>query len=131
MKIALATHEGKTISKHFGRAPYYLVVTIENGIEVARELRDKVNHTHFAGEPHEEVGGRHGFGAQEQNRHFQMADAISDCEVLICGGMGRGAQINLAERGIKTILTDVNAIDAALKAYVEGHLIDQSAQLLH
>jgi predicted Fe-Mo cluster-binding NifX family protein len=31
MKIAAITDDGKTISQHFGRAPYYLVVTVENG----------------------------------------------------------------------------------------------------
>jgi len=31
LKIAVITEDGKTISKHFGRAPYYMIVTIENG----------------------------------------------------------------------------------------------------
>ncbi len=41
MKIALITDDGKSISQHFGRAPYYLVVTLEDGKEVNRELRPK------------------------------------------------------------------------------------------
>jgi len=31
MKIAVITDDGKTISQHFGRSPYYLVLTIEEG----------------------------------------------------------------------------------------------------
>jgi hypothetical protein len=31
MKIAAITDDGITISQHFGRAPYYMVLTIENG----------------------------------------------------------------------------------------------------
>ena len=30
MKIACITEDGHTISQHFGRAPYYLVLTVEN-----------------------------------------------------------------------------------------------------
>jgi predicted Fe-Mo cluster-binding NifX family protein len=29
MKIAVITDDGKTISQHFGRAPYYMVFSIE------------------------------------------------------------------------------------------------------
>ena len=29
MKIVAITEDGKTISQHFGSAPYYLVLTIE------------------------------------------------------------------------------------------------------
>ena len=134
MKIAFITQDGKTISKHFGRAPYYLVVTVEAGREVSREMRDKLSHTHFAGEPHEEAGGhqaRHGFSPQEQNRHFQMANAIADCETLVCGGMGSGAHHSLNERGIKPVLTDIDLIDDALKACIDGRLVDRAADLLH
>ena len=122
MKIAFITQDGKTISKHFGRAPYYLVITMEDARETSREMREKLSHTHFVSEPPVEAATqpeRHGFSPQEQNRHFQMAVAISDCAVLVCGGMGSGAYQNLNERGIKPILTDVNSIDDALKA-VEG-----------
>jgi len=40
MKIAVISDDGKTISRHFGRAPYYLVLTVEDGKIVAREQRD-------------------------------------------------------------------------------------------
>ena len=42
MKIALITDDGKTISQHFGRAPYYLVVTIDEGKVIDRETREKI-----------------------------------------------------------------------------------------
>ena len=37
MKIAFITDDEKTISQHFGRAPYYLVITVEDGKETNRE----------------------------------------------------------------------------------------------
>ena len=41
MKTAAITDDGKTISQHFGRAPYYMVISIEEGSVVGMELRDK------------------------------------------------------------------------------------------
>ena len=131
MKIAAITDDGKTISQHFGRAPYYLVVTIENGQIVHRELRDKLGHTHFANDPHEEdqPGQPHGFGPAAQNRHTQMSEAIADCQALLCGGMGRGAYESMRARGIKPVVTDIASIDEATRAYIEGQIVDQINRL--
>ena len=41
MKIAAISEDGTTISQHFGRAPYYLVITVEDGKVVSKEKRDK------------------------------------------------------------------------------------------
>lgn len=60
-----------------------------------------------------------------------MAHVIADCETLVCGGMGRGAHVNLTERGIKLILTDMNSIDDALQEYLAGRLVDRSEEMLH
>ncbi len=102
MKIAVITDDGKTISQHFGQAPYYLVATIENGKIVDRELRDKLGHAHFAHEPHEvETPGQpHGFGQDAQDRHTRMAEAIADCQALLCRGMGMGAYESMKTLGI-------------------------------
>ena len=40
-KIAIATEDGVHVSAHFGRAPYFQVLTIDSGQIVAREKRDK------------------------------------------------------------------------------------------
>ena len=133
MKIVAITDDGQTISQHFGRAPYYLVMTIENGQIVSREKRDKLGHAHFANDPHEEdkPGQPHGFGPAAQNRHGQMAEAITDCQALLCGGMGRGAYetLRVRARGIKPVVTDIVSIDEAARAYIEGHLVDQTDRL--
>lgn len=59
MKIAFITDDGRTISLHFGRAAHYLVVKVENGEEISREMRDKLGHQNFsqAGEHHEHDQG--------------------------------------------------------------------------
>ncbi|MCI0477005.1 MAG: NifB/NifX family molybdenum-iron cluster-binding protein, partial [Anaerolineales bacterium] len=100
MKIAAITDDGKTISQHFGRAPYYLVITIEDGKIVKHEMRDKLGHAQFGSEPHAEGNDPrgHGFDPAAQNRHTRMAEAIADCEALLCGGMGRGAYESMRAR---------------------------------
>ncbi|MBE0410234.1 MAG: dinitrogenase iron-molybdenum cofactor biosynthesis protein [Anaerolineales bacterium] len=131
MKIAAITDDGKTISQHFGRAPYYLVVTVEDGQIVERELRDKLGHAQFANQPHEpELPGQpHGMGSAAHNKHLQMAEAIADCEALLCGGMGMGAYESMVSRGIKPVVTEIRDIDQAVMAYFEGKIIDRVDKL--
>jgi len=131
MKIAVITDDGKTISQHFGRAAQYLVVTVENGQVIERQLRDKLGHSHFAGEPHAEdkPGQPHGFDPAAQNRHVQMAKTIADCQVLLCGGMGRGAYESMRAQGIKPVVTDDTSIDEAVRAYIEGRIVDRTDRL--
>lgn len=132
MKIALITDDGKTISQHFGRAPYYLVVTIEEGKEVQREMRDKLGHNHFANQEHGEhnPNERHGFDPGSHNKHTSMAQAIADCEAIICGGMGAGAYESMRQLNIQPVVTDLRQIDEAVQAYISGSLKDRT-ELLH
>jgi predicted Fe-Mo cluster-binding NifX family protein len=135
MKIAAITEDGKVIHQHFGRAPYYLVVTVEDGQVVQRELRPKLGHAQFSNEPHTheansaEHGGEHGFDPAAQSRHAQMAATIEDCEALLCRGMGRGAYLNIQERGIRPVMTDIASIDEAVQAYLDGKIIDRVDRL--
>ena len=124
MKIAVISDDGTTISQHFGRAPLYVVATVENGKVVNKENRNKMGHQHFASMPHAETapGERHGYDADSQSKHDQMAQSIDDCQVLIAGGMGWGAYDSLKSRGIETIITDVQSIDEAVNTYLKGEL---------
>ena len=130
MKIAVVTDDEHTLSQHFGRALYYVVATVEGGQIVGRERRDKLSHAHVAHEPHtDEPGHPHGFGPQAHNRHLQMAEAISDCEALLCGGMGQGAYESLKARGIKPIVTDIAEVDEAVMAYAQGRIVNRIEKL--
>jgi predicted Fe-Mo cluster-binding NifX family protein len=131
MKIAVISEDGTTISQHFGRAPYYVVVTVEDGEVMDREKRDKMGHHSFAGQhqEHDVHEERHGFDAASQSKHASMAEAIADCKVLIAGGMGWGAYENLTSRGIETIVTDIKNIDEAVKLYLEGKLLNLQQRL--
>jgi len=144
MKIAAITDDGITISQHFGRAQYYAVLTIEDGAVVVAETRPKLGHAAFrevghagpqmAAHQHEqestEKEGRHGYGDGAAHRHAAMAEAILDCDILLCRGMGYGAYEAMAQSGIKPVVTDIPLIEEAVKAYLAGDLVDHT-ELLH
>jgi predicted Fe-Mo cluster-binding NifX family protein len=130
MKIAAITDDGQTISQHFGRAAHYLVVTVEDGKIIGRQLRDKLGHARFATMPHvEQPDQPHGMDAVSHNKHLQMAEAIVDCEALLCRGMGMGAYESMKVRGIRPIVTDIASIDEAVMAYAKGQITDHREEL--
>ena len=124
MKIAIISDNETTISQHFGRAPVYVVVTVEDGKIVGRETRAKTGHHTFAAQHDIPVapGERHGYDAGSQTKHASMAETITDCQVLIAGGMGWGAYESLKSRGIEPVVTDVENIEEAVKLYLQGKL---------
>ncbi|MGB4594624.1 MAG: NifB/NifX family molybdenum-iron cluster-binding protein [Anaerolineaceae bacterium] len=132
MKIAAITEDGKTISQHFGRAPYYLVMTIEEGKIVSREMRSKMGHNQFHNQDHETEahGAGHGLDASSHDKHMNMAEAISDCKALLCGGMGMGAYDSMRRLNIKPVVTNLQDIEEAAQAFIDGKLIDHT-ELLH
>jgi len=133
MKIAAVSEDGVTISQHFGRAPFYVVLTVMDDKIILREKRDKMCHAQFAGEPHGRQGAQaspgHGYDPESQNRHARMAETIADCDVLLARGMGAGAYESLWHVGIRPLITDVADISEAVKAYLAGVLTDHVEKL--
>ena len=123
MKIAAISEDGITISQHFGRAPLYVVLTVEEGKVVNKETRDKTGHHTFAAHhPDLAPGEKHGYDAGSQVRHGSMAETISDCQVLLAGGMGWGAYEAMQSYNIKPVVTDVKSIDEAVQLYLDDKL---------
>ena len=119
LKIAVPTDDGETISRHFGQAIQFRVLTLENNQVIHSELRLKASH-------------RHGDHTQTPGVHpgQQMVEAISDCQVLICGGMGTPAYNRAQNAGLQVILTSQTSIQAALQAFAAGNLAHEG-QLIH
>jgi predicted Fe-Mo cluster-binding NifX family protein len=126
LRIAVISDDGASISQHFGRAPYYVVLTVEEDKIVDSETRPKAGHHSFAAQEHPKLapGERHGYDAGSQAKHKSMAEAIADCEVLIAGGMGWGAYESLKGYGIRPIITDVGEIREAALRCAKGDLPD-------
>lgn len=144
MKIAVVTDDAQTISMHFGRAPYYLVFTVEDGTITATERRDKMGHRQFVHmdhdhdhdhEHHDHEHGHHqhdhghGFGAQADRKHAAMIEAITDCEAVLVRGMGRGAYLAMERAGITPIVTDIPDAEDAVKAYIAGDITNHLDKL--
>jgi predicted Fe-Mo cluster-binding NifX family protein len=131
MKIAVVSDDEVNISQHFGRASYYVVLTVEGTEIVDSETRPKAGHRTFAAQGHPRLapGERHGYDAGSQAKHQSMADAIADCEVLIAGGMGYGAYESLKGYGIRPIITDVGDIREAVLRCAKGDLPDLMERL--
>jgi len=131
MKIAVVSEDETNISQHFGRAPYYVVVTVEDGKIVSKETRAKTGHHTFAAHqpPDLAPGERHGYEAGAQVRHESMAEVISDCQVLLAGGMGWGAYEAMQGYNITSIVTDVRSIDEAVQLYLDGKLTNLMERL--
>ena len=125
MKIAVITDDGTIISQHFGMAQMYSVLTVENGKIVNKETRAKKGHQQLGGGDHSHShapGQPHGFDADSENKHATMAQPISDCQVLIAGGMGRGAYESLKSYKIEPVITNIKNIDEAALLYIDGKL---------
>ncbi len=136
MKIAIVTNDGDFVSQHFGRSRYYAVYTIENNQVLGKELRDRTvghydpnrNRAQESSEQHLDAQGRHGYGGDAMDRHKAMAAAISDCDVLIAGGMGSGAVEAFRSAGLQVILTDIPSVEVAATAFAEGKIRDLTAE---
>jgi predicted Fe-Mo cluster-binding NifX family protein len=130
VKIAVATDDGQTISRHFGRAGLYAIVTMEGGAVVAREIRPKAA-PHRGGDGHAEAAaGDHGSDAAARDKHAQMVGPIGDCSCVIAGGMGRGAYGHIAAAGLRPVITTLDDVDEAAVACASGTIVDH-VELLH
>jgi predicted Fe-Mo cluster-binding NifX family protein len=120
IKLAVPTDDGATISRHFGQAAYFKVVTLEDNQVAFSETRTKASHNH----------GDHTHSEGDVHPGQAMVDSISDCQVLISGGMGTPVYHRAKAAGLTVILTRISSIDAAVQAYAAGTLEDEP-QLVH
>jgi predicted Fe-Mo cluster-binding NifX family protein len=109
MKIAAVTNDGKTINAHFGKALYFAIITVEDGKVVSQELRERLEK---AESPEE----------QTIDPHDQMVARLAGCKLILSGGMGGGMFMRLQRAGFRVILTDIQEIDEAVTAFLEGRL---------
>ena len=109
MKIAV-TYENGTVFQHFGHTETFKVYEAEDGRIVSSGIL-----------------GSNGSG------HGALASLLNEqgIDVLICGGIGGGAQAALAERGIELCAGASGDADAAVEAYLRGELKNTGANCDH
>lgn len=114
-KIALGTDDGETLSNRFGQARHVLVVTIDGGREVSRELRDKAYH---AGHHHHD----HAHGEHDHEGPQDKFATVTDCDVLITRSIGQHGAQYAASLGIQLYAVSETSVEEALSRYLAGTL---------
>ena len=100
MKIAV-TYAGGTIFQHFGHTQQFKIYEVENNTVISSQVVD----TNGSG-------------------HGALAGFLSglQADVLICGGIGAGAQAALASAGIRLFGGVSGDADDAVEAFLAGEL---------
>ena len=131
MRIAVATENGKDISHHFGRSPYFAVFDVENGTIVGESMRENSFSRHFRkGKEHRHHGegeGHHGSG--DPHHHASIIEGLKDCQVVISHGMGRSAWEGLRAAGKDMVVTDQTKVEEAVRLYLAGTLVNRIERL--
>ncbi len=135
MKLAVVTDDGTTVSRHFGMARYYAVFDIKEQRVVAREMLDRSDTLaavaeHGARQGLAEGIDCHGTGTAAAAAHLRMVQPIEDCEALLTRGMSWSARECLLGSHVRPILTDIEGLDEAVEAYLDGTIVDHT-ELLH
>lgn len=78
MKIAAISDDEVAVGRHFGRAPLYVVATVENGEIINKETRDKTGHHTFAAYQHPEGSSKGLPCFQERTVEEGLQEALID-----------------------------------------------------
>ena len=111
MKIAV-TYDNETgeVFQHFGRTQFFKVYDVEDGQVTSGQII-----------------GSNGTG------HGALANLLADqsVDVLICGGIGGGAQAALAQAGVELCAGASGNADQAVEQYLKGELVSTGANCDH
>lgn len=109
MKIAV-TYDNGEVFQHFGHTETFKIYDVEDGKILASE-----------------IVGSNGSG------HGALASMLAKNEinVVICGGIGGGAQAALEEAGIELCAGASGNADEAVEAYLRGELVNTGANCDH
>jgi predicted Fe-Mo cluster-binding NifX family protein len=121
MKVAVVSDDRITIAAHFGRAQGFVVYTIDNNSVTAKDWLSNTFTAHAQGHPH----GEHEEPGHGMHGHGPILKALTDCDAVISGGMGRRAYDDLVQSGHRVLITDEGNVEKALSLFLAGQLVDQ------
>lgn len=109
MKIAV-TYDNGNIFQHFGKTEFFRVYEVENNQVISSE-----------------VISSNGAG------HGALAELLSEqaVDLLICGGIGGGAQTALADAGVEVCSGVQGDVDQAVEDYLNGELVSAGVNCDH
>lgn len=109
MRIAV-TYENGQVFQHFGHTEEFKIYEVEDGKVISSEI----------------------IGSDGQG-HGALAGLLGNksIDVLICGGIGGGAQAALLDQGIELCAGASGDADAAVESYLKGELINSGVNCDH
>ncbi len=109
MKIAV-TYDKGNVFQHFGKTEFFKVYEVEDHKVISSE-----------------VISSNGAG------HSALAELLAgqSVDVLICGGIGGGAQAALAEAGVELCAGAQGDVDQVVESYLKGELLSTGANCDH
>lgn len=109
MRVAV-TYDNGEVFQHFGRTEYFKVYEVEEKKIVSSQVI-----------------------SSEGSGHGALAGILANnqIDVLICGGIGGGAQMALSEAGIELCAGASGDADKAVSAYLEGTLVNTGSNCNH
>jgi predicted Fe-Mo cluster-binding NifX family protein len=101
-----------------------VVITLEDGKEVGREIRDKEAHGQH--DQHDHVDDH-----EHHHDHGGMFATMADCQVMIVRGIGSPAVAHAESMGLKVFLVEQKMVNEALQSYLDGTLVNDPRRIHH
>jgi predicted Fe-Mo cluster-binding NifX family protein len=115
MKIAIASNDGKEISKHFGQSEGFVIVNIADSGEKSLAYIKNTFTNHALGKKDSD---------DHENKHDAILSALSGCKAVISNGMGMKIYNDLNGVGIRPIISDETNVETALELFLSDKLTD-------
>ncbi|MDX2468323.1 MAG: NifB/NifX family molybdenum-iron cluster-binding protein [Acidimicrobiia bacterium] len=109
-RVAFATSNGKTITKHFGHVKSFVVVEIAD-LQEQRRYVVTVDRS-----------ATHDRGEGRGHDHDAKLLPIEDCDTVVAGGMGTPMAARVLDAGFNLVLTSEPDIDKAIARFADGTL---------
>ena len=119
LRVAVASADGKFVHQHFGRATHFQLFELTG-------TRLRFVETRLATPA---CGGPDG---HNRSKIEEMAELVSDCDVVLVAQIGAGAEAQLAQRGVRVFAVQdfiPDALQALQRAWATIQLRDPSASL--
>ncbi len=108
MRIAVASDDGINVTGHVGKCRGFLIIDVENGEILKKEIRKNSFTDHAIGKNEENVHDHengHGGGHGNNDGHKRLAEGLKDCKYLISHGMGWKLVEDIKSLGIEPLVT--------------------------
>ncbi|MBT7144548.1 MAG: iron-molybdenum cofactor biosynthesis protein [Bacteroidetes bacterium] len=118
MKIAVPSNDQKSVNQHFGRSKGFLIITVQESEITDIEYRENT----FTG--HATNNHNH----SPNHSHSGIMNALSDCTVIIAGGMGQRLYEEFQSTGKEVFVTKHKVASQAIAAYINNSLDNNKNQ---